>query len=208
MRVILPALAARAATGLPYGGPVPPDPDIEPDAKDWTWVLDRPCPECGYDAESVGLAEVADRLRANAEEWPRLLAASAARDRPDPQTWSPLEYACHVRDVHRVFDGRLAAMLGEDDPLFDNWDQDEAAVEDRYREQQPDAVATELVAAAAAVADRYAGVRREQWQRPGRRSNGSVFTVDTLARYHLHDVEHHLADVRWTRGGSGRLTGG
>ena len=21
---------------------------IEPDTKDWTWVLDRPCPECGF----------------------------------------------------------------------------------------------------------------------------------------------------------------
>ena len=23
---------------------------IEPDNKDWTWVLDRPCPDCAYDA--------------------------------------------------------------------------------------------------------------------------------------------------------------
>jgi hypothetical protein len=23
---------------------------ILPDTKDWTWVLDRPCPECDYDA--------------------------------------------------------------------------------------------------------------------------------------------------------------
>jgi hypothetical protein len=22
---------------------------IIPDTKDWTWVLDRPCPECGLD---------------------------------------------------------------------------------------------------------------------------------------------------------------
>ena len=40
-----------------------------------------------------------------------------------------------------------------------------------------------------------AASRAPQWDRPGRRSNGSVFTVDTLARYHLHDVEHHLHDV-------------
>ena len=31
--------------------------------------------------------------------------------------------------------------------------------------------------------------------RPGRRSNGSVFTVETLGRYFLHDVLHHLHDV-------------
>ena len=28
-----------------------------------------------------------------------------------------------------------------------------------------------------------------------RRSNGSVFTVGTLAVYFLHDVEHHLHDL-------------
>ncbi len=37
-----------------------------------------------------------------------------------------------------------------------------------------------------------------QWDRPGRRSNGSEFTIDTLACYHLHDVEHHLHDVLLT----------
>ena len=25
---------------------------IEPDTKDWTWVLDRPCPECGFEAST------------------------------------------------------------------------------------------------------------------------------------------------------------
>jgi len=30
------------------------------------------------------------------------------------------------------------------------------------------------------------------------RSNGDVFTVETLGRYHLHDVLHHSWDVRQT----------
>ena len=55
--------------------------------------------------------------------------------------------------------------------------------------------ARELVAAAGAVADRYASVAGDQWARTGRRSDGARFTVDTLGRYHLHDVEHHLYDV-------------
>jgi hypothetical protein len=39
-----------------------------------------------------------------------------------------------------------------------------------------------------------------QWARPGHRSNGSVFTVDTFARYFLHDLAHHAWDItskRW-----------
>ena len=101
-----------------------------------------------------------------------------------------------MRDVHRVFGERVRMMLADDDPLFENWDQDAAAVAGAYGDQDPATVADELVEAAAAVTRRStARSRAPQWDRPGRRSNGSVFTVDTLARYHLHDVEHHLHDV-------------
>jgi hypothetical protein len=57
-------------------------------------------------------------------------------------------------------------------------------------------VATELAQAAEAVADTYASVSRDQWTRPGRRSNGSAFTVASIGRYHLHDVVHHMHDIR------------
>jgi hypothetical protein len=172
------------------------DPNIEPDTKDWTWVLDRPCPECGYDAQSVRRAELPERLRANAAGWEPVLTTEGAPLRPSPEVWSPLEYACHVRDVHRVFAGRVRAMLGEDDPLFDNWDQDEAAVSGGYAGQDPATVSGELAAAADEVAALYGSVPDDDWGRPGRRSDGSSFTVDTITRYHLHDAEHHLSDVR------------
>jgi hypothetical protein len=179
----------------------PRDPWIEPDTKDWTWVLERPCPECGYDARSVRRDELATRFTDNAAAWPALLAGPRAVARPGPGVWSPLEYAAHVRDVHRVFAGRVRSMLTSDDPLFDDWDQDAAAVLGLYGEQDPAVVGDELVLAAAEVGDLYGTVTGEQWDRPGRRSNGSLFTVDSIARYHLHDVEHHLADVSADRPG-------
>jgi hypothetical protein len=171
------------------------DPTIEPDTKDWTWVLDRPCPECGFDAGSVPPTQVADRLRRNADAWVPVIGRPDAGSRPSPGVWSPLEYACHVRDVHRVFAGRVRLMLDVDDPRFDNWDQDVAAVAGRYGEQQPAAVGEELVASAGEAAAAYDAVAGAGWERPGGRSNGSIFTIASLARYHLHDVEHHLADV-------------
>lgn len=168
---------------------------IEPDTKDWTWVLSRRCPECGFDAPALDRDDLSSALEANAFGWSRVLAGPDARSRPGPSVWSPLEYACHVRDVHRVFAGRVRLMLAEDDPGFANWDQDETAVEDQYHLQDPAQVSRDLVEAAGDVADLYAAVSGDQWQRTGRRSNGSVFTVDTLGRYHLHDVVHHLWDV-------------
>ena len=169
---------------------------IVPDTKDWTWVLERPCPECGFDASQVPPQEVATRLRANAATWQEVLRRPDAAQRPSPDVWSPLEYGCHVRDVHALYLHRLDRMLTEDDPLYDNWDQDATAVEARYGEQAPAVVAAELADAAAALADRFDTVSGPTWQRTGRRSDGASFTIDTFSRYLLHDVEHHLWDVR------------
>jgi hypothetical protein len=180
------AMADRAA----------PDDAIVPDTKDWTWTLQRPCPDCGFDARSVAAADIAPTTLASTTPWAAVLERPDAAQRPAPEVWSALEYACHVRDVCRVFDGRVVLMLGEEAPRFANWDQDETAVAERYGEQDPAVVATELREAAAVVSDRFAGVRDEQWDRTGLRSDGSEFTVLTLGQYFLHDLAHHLVDVR------------
>jgi hypothetical protein len=177
---------------------------IVPDAKNWTWVLERPCPECGLDTREITPDQVAGLLREVTTSWEDLLSGAVdvpgdLTVRPDPGTWSPLEYGCHVRDVFRVFAARLQRMLGEDDPLFANWDQDETAVEDRYGEQDPRTVSGELADAGAVIANLFAAVGGEQWGRTGARDDGSQFTVATLARYLLHDAIHHVYDVTGVR---------
>ena len=167
-------------------------PAIAPDGKDWTWVLSRPCDECGFDPSSMRVEDVPELVHNNAAGWQDVLARPDAAVRPRADVWSPLEYACHVRDVFRLFDMRLHRMLDEDDPLFANWDQDETAVADRYWEQNPATVAAELADAAAIVAASFAAVQADQWARCGRRSDGAEFTVESFARYFAHDPVHHL----------------
>lgn len=169
--------------------------DIEPDTKDWTWVLSRPCPECGFDPSAVPNTDVAGRIRRDAAQWPHRLGEPGAAARPRPSVWSALEYGCHVRDVHRIFNHRVQLMLNEDDPRFPNWDQDETALADDYGSQDPAVVAGELVEAADAVADTYTSVPDDGWGRRGLRSNGSEFTIASIAIYHLHDIVHHAYDV-------------
>jgi hypothetical protein len=169
---------------------------ITPDTKDWTWVLDRPCSECGFDASAIDCTEVSDRLRDNAAQWRRVLSSADVRQRPRPDTWSPLEYGCHVRDVCALYLQRLTLMLDQDDPAYPNWDQDVTAVEHAYDAQDPKVVAVELVAAAEGLAAAFDSVTGAQWQRTGSRSDGAAFTIDTFSRYFLHDVVHHLWDVR------------
>ena len=172
-------------------GPVQP----EPDSKDWTWVLDRPCPDCGFDATAVGRQRLADRLLASTPRWCAALTAADARRRPSPQVWSALEYGAHVRDVHALFARRARLILDRDDPEFENWDQDETAIAARYWLADPTEIAAEIQTEAAGAAAVFAGAADSQWERTGRRSNGSMFTLETLGLYYLHDVEHHLHDV-------------
>jgi hypothetical protein len=169
--------------------------DIEPDDKDWTWVLQRPCPDCGFDAGSVPGPLVAARLRPNAAQWMAVCARADVRVRPQPRVWSPLEYACHVRDVCRVFESRVSLMRSESGPTLENWDQDAAAIAGAYGAQDPGVVSVELLAAAQAAAAAFDALDAGDWQRTGRRSNGLVFTMETVGQYFLHEMTHHLHDV-------------
>ena len=169
---------------------------IIPDTKNWTWVIEKPCPECGFDATRFEPTDVASLVRVNAAAWPAVLDRPDVRLRPTDETWSPLEYAAHVRDVFRIFAYRFDLMLNEVDPLFANWDQDATAIEQRYGEQDPAAVSIELLAAADTVASILDGVTGEEWDRVGRRGDGASFTIGSFATYFLHDPTHHLWDVR------------
>ena len=127
------------------------------------------------------------------DPWRDVLARPDARRRPDARTWSALEYACHVRDVCRVFTERVDAMLRDDGPEFPNWDQDATAVATRYHEQDPGAVAEER--RRADVRDAFAAVEASGGSAPACAATGRSSTVETLGQYFLHDLAHHLVDV-------------
>jgi hypothetical protein len=148
-----------------------------PDDKDWTWVLTEPCPECRFDPATIRPKRLAEAVRETASRWPAVLVQPEVAQRPSKAVWSPLEYACHVRDVMRLFAKRIELMLDEDNPTFANWDQDQTARDDRLAE----------------VLER---VTKEDWQRAGTRSNGSEFTIASIGVYALHDLRHHVWDVR------------
>ena len=155
-------------------------------------MLERPCPECGFDA-GPSRWHVPAAVRDNARAWRSVLGRTDVRA-PAPGVWSPLEYACHVRDTSGS-SPPARADAERDDPLFPNWDQDATAVAERYGEQDPAVVADELELAAGRIAAAFERVPADGWAHTGRRSDGPVFTVASLARYFLHDPVHHLHDV-------------
>ncbi len=178
----------------------PPGSQPVPDDKDWTWVLDDQCPDCGFDARDPSREDLAPLSREIGARWRAELSSVAdPRLRPRPAVWSPLEYSCHVRDVLDLAVYRVQLMLDEDDPLFANWDQDETAISARYFAQDPTVVVDEVVDAAEAFASLLERVPEEGWERVGRRGDGALFTVESFSRYLLHDPAHHLNDVAGVR---------
>jgi len=167
------------------------------DTKDWTWVLDRACPDCGFDAGTLPRTAIGATIRVVVERFAVELEGpdDAVRRRPEPEVWSTLEYGCHLVDVVVIGAGRLQLLRTEVDPTFPNWDQDESAIARRYAEQDPAEVRIELQHAGSVLADAFDGVADDEWSRRGTRSNGSVFTVESFGRYLAHDLVHHVWDI-------------
>lgn len=105
-----------------------------PDSKDWLWTTRQACTECGFDPAAY---EYGDFPRAIGELSDRVIIAldrPGAATRPEPATWSPIEYAQHLADVCEVMAMRLDEMMdAAPAPVtFASWDGEAAAVEKEY----------------------------------------------------------------------------
>ena len=161
--------------------------------------MDR-CDGCGfiYDlgtAESAGAAIVdgAGELATVLRDPPANL-----RSRPEPQTWSPLEYGCHVRDVMLVQRERVLAARRMHRPTFQPMGRDERVDHDGYAEQDPGDVARQLTDAAQLFANVLARLGPTDWERTVMYNYPEPFerSLRWVAVHTAHEVRHHLLDVR------------
>lgn len=169
--------------------------EIVPDQKNWTFVLDSVCPQCRYDVRTVTPTDVIGQLPDGVERYLAVLSRPKARVRTNPARWSDQEYAAHVAQMLVIMDGRLDLMLEHDEPVFPNWDQDQAAEEGNYNALEPEEVAAQLLGAATKYAEKLRSIDEASYSRRGLRSNGSAFTVESLNQYAWHDFVHHLWDL-------------
>ncbi|MDP9386710.1 MAG: DinB family protein [Actinomycetota bacterium] len=123
---------------------------------------------------------------------------SDARSRREPATWSPLEYACHVRDVLLVQRERVLMARRRHRPALEPMGRDERVDHDGYAEQRPDDVARQLGDAAHLFANVLSRLGDEDWERPvvyGYPAPAER-SLRWVAVHTLHEVHHHLFDVR------------
>ncbi len=165
------------------------------------------CSACGYDYAALPRPALAPSLALGAALHAARLTApdDALRRRPAPDVWSPLEYACHVRDVLGVQHDRILRAQAEDRPSFPPMDRDRRAVEEAYNDQDPARVAEDLRSAGAAIAGVLDGLDDAGWARTGVYNfpATAVRDVDWIARHTLHEVTHHLMDADRGLGAAG-----
>ena len=159
------------------------------------------CAECGYEFESLGHGEVLEALISLADDHRQLLTSvdvGRLRAHSRAGSWSALEYGCHVRDVLRVQRDRVLLAQAEDTPAFTSMRRDERPIEERYNEQDPLAVARELMTSARQLADTLGGLGEDGWQRTGVYPwpVRAVRAVEWIGRRTAHELAHHLFDCR------------
>lgn len=161
--------------------------------------MDR-CQSCGFTYELDRPAETAAVITATAQRIADILterSADSLRARPDPETWSALEYACHVRDVLMVQRERLLAARCTDQPSPPPMGRDERVEYDGYNEQAPADVARQLVDAELLLTNalsRLSGDDRERtliYSYP----EPTVRTLSWLAAQTAHELVHHHLDI-------------
>jgi hypothetical protein len=159
------------------------------------------CEDCdfAYDLDQARGAQ--NRLRELAGEVADILQRCGVDDlrrRPEPNTWSPLEYGCHIRDVLLVQRERALAARRTDGAQCSPLGREERVEHDGYNEQRPDDVARQLLDAATLFANVLARLSDRDWDRiviynyPEVRQR----SLKWVAVHTVHDVLHHLRDIQ------------
>lgn len=156
------------------------------------------CPDCGFVWDAVAPAEIGDRIRNGTKAIAALLDGAAADRRPEPRRWSSLEYAGHVRDVLLHLRDRVVIALVEDDPAFKPLYRDQRVDLGLYARDTPANVQLELDVASDLFVRTYAALSPEQLARPCQYAYPALSTRSVLwmAQQTVHEVEHHLGDIR------------
>ena len=160
-------------------------------------MTDR-CAECGYEY-STPRDKIPNELRSQARRYRDLLRADEEKLRKHVTAgvWSPLEYACHYRDVLRVQRERIELALRKDKPVFTSMRREERVTEERYNEQDPAKVGVELAVAADELASMLERLRDRDWEREGEYHypTTQLRNVEWVANHTVHEGVHHIMDI-------------
>lgn len=160
------------------------------------------CPECGLDFDSVKPLDAVNAVRSFPRRYrPPLAALSGDEDfdalvrrRPEPGTWSALEYAAHAADMIDRLAPAIRRIQVEDRPTLPLFDPEARVETDRFNERTVTRVLSDLDTACADMAATLETVEADEWTRVGRFDWGERDAL-TTARNAVHEGSHHLRDM-------------
>jgi hypothetical protein len=161
------------------------------------------CQECGFTYDLTQAGTASKDIRGQVAEVAAILRDNALdlRSRRQPDTWSPLEYACHLRDVLLVQRERVLAARRADGHECPPMGRDERVEHDGYAEQEPEDVARQLADAAQLLGNVLDRLAVDDWERtvvyhfPETHQR----SLRWVAVHTLHEARHHLLDIRRQR---------
>ena len=166
--------------------------------------VDGYCEQCGFNYDTGTLQGTVTLLVRQSADCSMALTKAAAgpdpnvvRLRPEPDVWSAIEYACHVRDVLEVQRLRIAQCLAEERPVYAPMDRTGRVKQEKYENQDPMEVAAALVRFAREFG---AAARVLQPQELGKLGlyNYPVRAprpLGWLIRHTAHEIQHHRHDI-------------
>jgi hypothetical protein len=159
---------------------------------------DHVCRECAIDYPQVSPEQAVAAIAAQPGQVGSAVLGipdQQLRQRPNPETWSILEYVCHLRDVYAATAIRLYRTRTEDRPALEPVFNDLRATGFHYNSRNLPAVLDEM-------ADNVDGIRAEVdrvpdggWDRQATRRPDEVRTARWLLRQAMHEGSHHLGDI-------------
>ncbi|AGP61560.1 hypothetical protein OEM_00240 [Mycobacterium intracellulare subsp. yongonense 05-1390] len=162
--------------------------------------MTEPCAGCGFAYDLRRATSAGHDIRALASEAVVLLSNNeiGVRSRSCPDVWSPLEYACHVRDVLLVQRERVLAARRANGHDCASMGRDERAEHDGYSEQDPAEVARQLADAAALFSNVLARLSDDDWDRTVIYHYPETHerSLRWVAVHTVHELQHHLLDIR------------
>lgn len=154
---------------------------------------------CGFEWDTVVATEISQRVEATSSIMASLIATSElSHRRPQPDTWSAVEYAGHVRDVLFNLRDRLIVAMNEDNPTCKGLYGTSRIELGLYAGDSYDVVGPELKLASSLFARTWNRIPEEFHSRTmvyayPRLADRTLLWVAAQA---LHEVEHHCIDIQ------------
>ena len=149
-----------------------------------------------------------ERLARQAEDVRRLTSGlddTQLATRTIPEKWSLLELVCHMWRVQQVFEGRLQAMLDQDEPALPAYSPENDAEFERMAARPASEVRADFLRARDHFNARLKELSPAEWHRRGRHPTYPHYDVHFLVEYLAHHEAHHIYQLLERRAPLGPL---